>query len=484
MAPLLFLLLFFSGLPGFHSVKTVSKVTVQRGGSVTIPCHYDQKYKDYVKYWCRGYSWPTCIVIVRTDSTRSRGDVSIKDDPSQQVFTVTMRNLQERDSNKYWCAVKIKGFGTPDDKAPLFLAVTTGSPGLSVLNNTVVGEEGGSVSIQCLYSDSLRDRGKRWCRSGDWSSCLTAGGIGTSQHASVLISDDRRGEFNVTVRGLERKDTGWYWCIAGDTQVPVHISVVEPTGTQRAISSMSPPTTPQTTVFTFMTTSPSTGVSTDSIASQTTTESVQPATLSTLRPTAPPTAPTATLTTAPTASSAATKSPLTTVPSALTETPATTTYSTLTGTPPKTSFTLMTSPTMSSSLTKTPPTTSSALTTKTLPSTLSTTATSTPAPDVPTSSTSLSLTRVNSAVKVDTQSQTSHSLHLWQVLSIACGVLLLSVTVAVVSWKTCRQRRKAYRRWETDEMETHLALQADSGADLTGPADTVLSSTPQGEHLF
>ncbi|XP_036373570.1 CMRF35-like molecule 9 [Megalops cyprinoides] len=449
MAPLLFLLLFFSGLPGFHSVKTVSKVTVQRGGSVTIPCHYDQKYKDYVKYWCRGYSWPTCTVIARTDSTRRREDVSITDDPAQQVFTVTMRNLQERDSNKYWCAVKIKGFGTPDDKAPLFLTVSTGSPGLSVLNNTVVGEEGGSVSIQCLYSDSLKERGKKWCRSGDWSSCMTAGGTGISQHASVQISDDRRGEFNVTVRRLERKDTGWYWCTAGDTQVPVHISVVQPTGTQRAINSTSPPTTPQTT---FMTTSLSTGASTDSIASQTTTESVRPATSSTLPPTAPFTTPSATLTTAPTASSVVTKSPLTTAPSTLTETP------------PKTSF--------------------SVLTTRTSPSTLATTATSTPAPDVPTtSSTSPASTRVNSAVKVDTQSQTSHSLHLWQVFSIACGVLLLSVTVAMASWKTCRKRRKAYRRWETDEMETHLALQADGDADLTGPADTVLSSTPQGEHL-
>ncbi|KAJ8371843.1 hypothetical protein AAFF_G00299380 [Aldrovandia affinis] len=121
---LLFLLLFVTGLPGILSMRTQSRVTVQTGGSVSIPCHYDQKYKDSVKYWCRGLLWGTCIVVVRTDSPQRRGDVSITDDPAQQVFTVTLRNLQRRDTNKYWCAVRVKGIGTPDDKASVFLSVT------------------------------------------------------------------------------------------------------------------------------------------------------------------------------------------------------------------------------------------------------------------------------------------------------------------------------------------------------------------------
>uniref|UniRef100_A0A8C9V4N4 Immunoglobulin domain-containing protein n=1 Tax=Scleropages formosus TaxID=113540 RepID=A0A8C9V4N4_SCLFO len=98
--------------------------TAERGGSVTIPCHYDQKYKHHVKYWCKGYHWSTCTIMVRSDSRQSKGDVSINDDPDQLVFTVTMRNLQDKDSGTYWCAVEINGGS--DDAVILPLIVRTG----------------------------------------------------------------------------------------------------------------------------------------------------------------------------------------------------------------------------------------------------------------------------------------------------------------------------------------------------------------------
>ncbi|XP_036373585.1 polymeric immunoglobulin receptor-like [Megalops cyprinoides] len=207
---------------GIQRMKTVSRLSVKRGGSVTIPCFYDQKYKDHVKYWCKGSMWSLCSIIVRSTDPQ-RAQVSITDDPAQQVFTVTLRNLEKWESGSYWCGVRV-GWKA-EDRANVHLNVNKGSVGLSVLNNTVVGEEGGSVSIQCLYSDSLRDSVKMWCRIWDRSSCLTAGGTGISQHASVLVSDDRRGVLTVTVRRLERKDTGWYWCTAGEEQFPVHITV-------------------------------------------------------------------------------------------------------------------------------------------------------------------------------------------------------------------------------------------------------------------
>uniref|UniRef100_A0A8C9RWD4 Immunoglobulin domain-containing protein n=1 Tax=Scleropages formosus TaxID=113540 RepID=A0A8C9RWD4_SCLFO len=100
---------------GVQSVWAESSFTAERGGSVTIPCHYDQKYKHHVKYWCKGYHWSTCTIMVRSDSRQSKGDVSINDDPDQLVFTVTMRNLQDKDSGTYWCAVEING-GSDDLK--------------------------------------------------------------------------------------------------------------------------------------------------------------------------------------------------------------------------------------------------------------------------------------------------------------------------------------------------------------------------------
>ncbi|XP_036374260.1 polymeric immunoglobulin receptor-like [Megalops cyprinoides] len=221
--PLFLILLFLTGLPGADSVSTVSRVTVQRGGSVTIPCHYDRKYKNNVKYWCQGYFWPSCFVVVRTDSPKNNGKVPITDDPAHQVFTVSMKNLQKRDSGYYWCAVEIGGTETLDDFACLHLTVTAGTPGLWVDQQEVTGVEGGSVRVQCRYSNR-GDTKKKWCRSR--GSCV-AGNSG-----NVKISDDRLNKvFTVTVRRLERKDTGWYWCAAGDLQIPVHITVTQPTTT-------------------------------------------------------------------------------------------------------------------------------------------------------------------------------------------------------------------------------------------------------------
>uniref|UniRef100_A0A8C9W384 Immunoglobulin V-set domain-containing protein n=1 Tax=Scleropages formosus TaxID=113540 RepID=A0A8C9W384_SCLFO len=63
------------------------------------------KYKHHVKYLCKGYIWSRCHTMVRTDSPQRKGKVSITDNPDQLVFTVTMRKLQETDSDWYWCGI-------------------------------------------------------------------------------------------------------------------------------------------------------------------------------------------------------------------------------------------------------------------------------------------------------------------------------------------------------------------------------------------
>ncbi|CAB1331966.1 unnamed protein product [Coregonus sp. 'balchen'] len=188
-------------------------------------------FRDHAKYWCKGRSWPLCTVMASTDQRWSRGGMSITDIPEELVFTVTMRNLQETDTNRYWCALKVGGIGKPDVKVSLDLTVTQDSPDLSVVDELVSGEEGGSVSVQCLYSDTLRGKEKKWCRSGDRHSCQTQ--TDTSQNASAVISDDKRGVFNVTMRELEKKDAGWYWCSVGDLQAAVHINVTQRPTTHR-----------------------------------------------------------------------------------------------------------------------------------------------------------------------------------------------------------------------------------------------------------
>lgn len=74
-----------------------------------------------------------------------------------------------------------------------------------------------------------RETEKKWCRSGDWSSCVETGSDGWYEDTSVAISDDRTGSFAVTLKRLQMKDTGWYWCSVGQHKLSVRLQVTLPT---------------------------------------------------------------------------------------------------------------------------------------------------------------------------------------------------------------------------------------------------------------
>ncbi|KPP56460.1 polymeric immunoglobulin receptor-like [Scleropages formosus] len=109
---------------GNDCMRTFKKVQVKSGASVTIPCLYDQKYKNNVKYWCKGNQQEPCSPMVSTDSPQRKDGVSITDVPDLLLINVTMRNLREKDAGTYWCAVKIDG--DSNESTHLNLTVTPG----------------------------------------------------------------------------------------------------------------------------------------------------------------------------------------------------------------------------------------------------------------------------------------------------------------------------------------------------------------------
>lgn len=243
MTPHLFLFLFFlHRLPGaLCTVTTIGDQAVLEGQSVTIPCHYNPQYTQNVKYWCKGSMREFCSSLARTDDPESapfgKGRITIADDPAQHVFTVTMRDLKEEDSGWYWCGVEVGGMWSVDSTASLYVSVIHG---MSVASSMVSGEEGGSVVVQCVYSEKYRDSEKRWCRSGHLSSCKVTDTNGTFSSTSVLIRDDRKDTITVTMRRLELRDAGWYWCGVGQQQVTVHVLVTpRPTTTQSVTTPVS-----------------------------------------------------------------------------------------------------------------------------------------------------------------------------------------------------------------------------------------------------
>ncbi|XP_072567737.1 polymeric immunoglobulin receptor-like, partial [Paramormyrops kingsleyae] len=186
----------------------------------------------HVKYWCKGSHWSSCTTIVRTEYQQVYGYVSIRDDPNQLVFTVTINNLADGDSGSYWCGVEISGGSAVGTW--IQLSVTEGSPELSVDKQEMTGVEGDSVSVQCRYEYYYS---LSWCRMG--GSCITRSS-GLDGRPVLITGDTVNKVFSVTMRGLERKDTGWYWCDDGNQQIPVHITVnlrtTTATSTERADS--------------------------------------------------------------------------------------------------------------------------------------------------------------------------------------------------------------------------------------------------------
>ncbi|XP_036411656.1 CMRF35-like molecule 1 [Colossoma macropomum] len=214
-----------------ESLKTLKNLAVRRGGSLSIPCFYDEKYKSNRKYWCKGYYWSFCKIVA---STNKSGGTSVTDHPTQNMFTVELNSLQDSDSGYYWCAVEIGG---NYDKDYLYLTVSAG-PAMSVINSRVSGQEGGSVSVQCLYSAEYKNIQKQWCRFTDWS-CFPVGRTNTFQNSAVLVIDYGKGSVRVEMSGLQKSDAGWYWFSAGDVGVTVHLTVTERPSTTTAVTTVS-----------------------------------------------------------------------------------------------------------------------------------------------------------------------------------------------------------------------------------------------------
>lgn len=71
---------------------------------------------------------------------------------------------------------------------------------------------------------SIREKQKKWCMRGHLDTCkLTSNGTFSSK--SLLISDDGKDTVTVTMRQMEMRDAGWYFCGVGEHQMPVRVTV-------------------------------------------------------------------------------------------------------------------------------------------------------------------------------------------------------------------------------------------------------------------
>ncbi|KAI1902081.1 hypothetical protein AGOR_G00041040 [Albula goreensis] len=129
------LILLWVTLSEAYSLSSVNEVVGPKGGSVSILCIYDLKYRDSVKFWCQGYYRNGCKVLAKTDSSsRTTENTAISDDQTQGIFTVTMRNLMESDMGYYSCGIETENMANTNS---VYVRVSKGDLGLSINSDRI-----------------------------------------------------------------------------------------------------------------------------------------------------------------------------------------------------------------------------------------------------------------------------------------------------------------------------------------------------------
>ncbi|CAM4449021.1 unnamed protein product [Leuciscus chuanchicus] len=196
-------------IPG---VVSAMSVTGYAGGGVKFTCKYDEENKGNEKYFCRknkdilAIGW--CSDLIKTHGFHSerKDRFSLYDDRSSSVFTVTIRDLREEDSDTYYCAVDKTIF--KDSYTEVNLRVLTGQQ-----NMTVSGYSGGNVTINFKYEIQEENPVIDVCKTAD--QCFTV--INTNRRAEwkhdrrfSVYNDRSAGLLLLFIRDLNENDSGEY----------------------------------------------------------------------------------------------------------------------------------------------------------------------------------------------------------------------------------------------------------------------------------
>lgn len=107
--PLSLLLLMLFNMSSDVCCDQSTKLESYEEGSVSFSCPYDSKYRNSLKYICRGNQTSTCLEqAVITSDSQQNGQFRLTDD-NLRKFTVTLTSLTQRDSGWYLCGVQQTG---------------------------------------------------------------------------------------------------------------------------------------------------------------------------------------------------------------------------------------------------------------------------------------------------------------------------------------------------------------------------------------
>nr|XP_035934915.1 CMRF35-like molecule 8 isoform X3 [Halichoerus grypus] len=94
---------------GCSSLSGPTSVTGTVGGSLSVECQYEEKYREVAKYWCKSPCVWSTVKAKEADREVRSGRVSIRDHPANLTFTVTLESLTEDDAGTYRCGIDTSG---------------------------------------------------------------------------------------------------------------------------------------------------------------------------------------------------------------------------------------------------------------------------------------------------------------------------------------------------------------------------------------
>ncbi|XP_067259344.1 polymeric immunoglobulin receptor-like isoform X2 [Chanodichthys erythropterus] len=186
-----------------HLTVTMPPVVGREGDSSEIKCPYNAKHSREVKQLYKGkcFTEDAKKIIQSDESHINKPNISVKDDPELNLFTVTLSELRAEDAGIYWCAVR--------DEFNLHTEL------MIVMKDAVTREAsvGGSVSISCKF---IRNHTRFFCRGDQPNICVRDGvrvSSNTRTNGRFSVTDETSaGVFTVNINNLTEEDSGKYWC--------------------------------------------------------------------------------------------------------------------------------------------------------------------------------------------------------------------------------------------------------------------------------
>ncbi|XP_060784606.1 CMRF35-like molecule 7 [Neoarius graeffei] len=104
---ILVLLLFLEKVAADHTLTGPNEVKQCAGRAIHIICHYHPFYRDHVKYWCKGYYFNYCTILLQTGQSQHFSEpLQISDNKREGFFSIHMKHAKTADSGWYWCAIE------------------------------------------------------------------------------------------------------------------------------------------------------------------------------------------------------------------------------------------------------------------------------------------------------------------------------------------------------------------------------------------